>query len=50
MREIKPAVSAPAGGQVTVVFLEGVNLDGLTRGELENATDDDPFRGLDIHR
>lgn len=50
MREIRPAVSAQAGGQVTVVFLEGVTLDGLTRGELEHATDDDPFRGLDIHR
>jgi hypothetical protein len=50
MREIRPAVSSPAGGQVTVVFLEGVTLEGLSRGELEDATDDDPFRGLDIHR
>lgn len=50
MREIKPAVSAPAGGQVTVVFLEGVTLEGLSRSEMEHESNDDPFRGLDIHR
>lgn len=50
MREIRPAVSAPPGQEVTVVFLEGVTLEGLDVEEIAHGRDHDPFRGLDIHR
>ncbi len=50
MKEIRPAVSARPGQQVTVVFLEGVTLEGLAVEEIEHGKDSDPFRGLDIHR
>lgn len=50
MREIRPAVSARAGQAVTVVFLEGVTLEGLDAQEISLERDDDPFRGLDAHR
>ena len=50
MKDIRPAVSVKAGAQVTVVFLEGVTLEGLYTEEIEDEIDNDPFRGLDIHR
>lgn len=50
MREIRPAVSARPGQEVTVVFLEGVTLEGLQVQEIEHAAESDPFSGLDLHR
>lgn len=50
MKEIRPAVSTSAGRKVTVVFLEGLTLEGLDIQEIDYAKDSDPFRGLDAHR
>ncbi len=50
MKEIRPAVSTPARSRVTVVFLEGVTLDGLDAQEIDHARQNDPYRGLDAHR
>ncbi len=50
MKEIRPAVSTRPGQEVTVVFIEGVTLEGLGVEEIDHAKDNDPFRGLDIHR
>lgn len=50
MKEIHPAVSTPANRQVTVVFLEGVTLEGLDIQEIDYGKDNDPYRGLDSHR
>lgn len=50
MKEIRPAVSIPAGAEVTVVFLEGVNLEGVEAQEFDHAKENDPFRGLDAPR
>lgn len=50
MKEIKPAVSTPGNRKVTVVFLDGVTLEGLTPEEIDYGKDIDPYRGLDIHR
>jgi len=50
MKEIHPAVSTPANRQVTVVFLDGVTLDGLDTQEIDDAKENDPYRGLDSHR
>ena len=50
MREIRPAVSVPAGRPVTVVFLEGVTLEGLAPDEVEDESSGDPFGGLDLVR
>lgn len=50
MREIRPAVSVPPGQEVTVVFLEGVTLEGLGVLEIAQGRNHDPFRGLDFHR
>jgi hypothetical protein len=50
MKEIRPAVSIPAGQQVTVVFLEGVTLEGVEAQEFEHEKAADPFRGLDPPR
>ncbi len=50
MKEIRPAVRAPAHGKVTVVFLDGVTLEGLELQEIDYAKENDPFRGLDSHR
>ena len=49
MREIRPAVSTKSGLGVTVVFIEGVPLEGLEAQELE-ADEIGAYRGLDIHR
>jgi hypothetical protein len=49
MREIRPAVSTKSGLGVTVVFIEGVPLEGLEVQELE-ADEIGAYRGLDIHR
>jgi conjugal transfer pilus assembly protein TraB len=49
MREIRPAVSTKSGQVVTVVFIEGVPLEGLEAQELE-ADEIGAYRGLDIHR
>jgi conjugal transfer pilus assembly protein TraB len=46
MKEIRPAVSTPARSRVTVVFLEGVTLEGLEPGDLGAASGVEPFRGL----
>jgi hypothetical protein len=50
MKEIKPAVSTPANRKVTVVFLDGVTLEGLEPQEIDYGKENDPFRGLDTHR
>jgi hypothetical protein len=50
MKEIKPAVSTPADRKVTVVFLDGVTLEGLDTQEIDYGKENDPFRGLDSHR
>ena len=50
MKEIKPAVSTPANRQVTVVFLDGVTLEGLDIQEIDYGKENDPYRGLDSHR
>jgi conjugal transfer pilus assembly protein TraB len=50
MKEIRPAVSTAANRKVTIVFLEGVTLDGLGTEEIDYAKENDPFRGLDVHR
>jgi hypothetical protein len=50
MKEIRPAVSTPANRKVTVVFLDGVTLDGLDTQEIDYGKENDPFRGLDSHR
>lgn len=50
MREIRPAVSVAAGRPVTVVFLEGVTLEGLAPSEVEDESGGDPFGGLDLVR
>ncbi|HLY74469.1 MAG TPA: TraB/VirB10 family protein, partial [Planctomycetota bacterium] len=50
MKEIRPAVSTPANRQVTVVFLDGVTLEGLDVQEIDDGTENDPYRGLDTHR
>lgn len=49
MKEIRPAVSTPANRKVTVVFLEGMTLEGLSPEEMNDAKENDPFRGLDAH-
>ncbi|HLY75082.1 MAG TPA: TraB/VirB10 family protein [Planctomycetota bacterium] len=50
MKEIRPAVSTPANRQVTVVFLDGVTLEGLDTQEIDYAKENDPYHGLDSHR
>lgn len=50
MKEIRPAVSTTANRKVTVVFLDGVTLEGLDMQEIDYAKENDPFRGLDSHR
>jgi conjugal transfer pilus assembly protein TraB len=50
MKEIHPAVSTPANRQVTVVFLDGVTLEGLDTQEIDYGKENDPYRGLDSHR
>jgi hypothetical protein len=50
MKEIRPAVSTGAGRKVTVVFLDGLSIEGLSPQELDREKDDDPFRGLDAPR
>lgn len=50
LKEIRPAVSAAPGQEVTVVFLEGVTLEGLPVEEVGDDPARDPFRGLDLHR
>lgn len=50
MREIRPAVSARPGQSVTVVFLEGVPLEGMEFQEKEADESAGAYRGLDIHR
>lgn len=50
MREIRPAVSAKSGHVVTVVFIEGVPLEGLEAQESETDETGGAYRGLDIHR
>lgn len=50
MKEIRPAVSTAANRKVTVVFLEGMTLDGLEPKEMDYGKENDPFRGLDTHR
>ena len=50
MKEIKPAVSTPGNRRVTVVFLDGITLEGLTPEEIDYGKDIDPYRGLDITR
>jgi len=50
MKEIRPAVSTPAGRRVTVVFLDGLTLDGLSPQEIDEGKENDPFRGLDAPR
>lgn len=50
MKEIRPAVSTPANRQVTVVFLDGVTLEGLETQEIDYGKENDPYRGLDSHR
>src|SRR4029077_14974285 len=47
MKEIRPAVSTGAGRKVTVVFLDGLTLEGLSTQEIHDAKESDPFRGLD---
>lgn len=49
MRELRPAVWTPAERRVTVVFLEGVSLEGMEPKEV-NDGEDHPFRDLDLHR
>jgi hypothetical protein len=50
MKEIRPAVSTPSNRKVTVVFLDGVTLEGLDTQEMDYGKENDPFRGLDSHR
>jgi conjugal transfer pilus assembly protein TraB len=50
MKEIRPAVSTPANRKVTVVFLDGVTLEGFDIQEIDYGKENDPFRGLDTHR
>ncbi|HLY10360.1 MAG TPA: TraB/VirB10 family protein [Planctomycetota bacterium] len=50
MKEIHPAVSTPANRKVTVVFLDGITLDGLDPKEIDDDPETNPFRGLDAHR
>jgi conjugal transfer pilus assembly protein TraB len=50
MKEIRPAVSTPANRKVTVVFLDGMTLEGLEPEEIDHGFEKDPFRGLDAHR
>jgi hypothetical protein len=49
MRELRPAVWTPALKRVTVVFLEGVSLEGMEPKEM-NDGEDHLFRDLDLHR
>jgi len=50
MKEIRPAVSTSANRKVTVVFLDGITLEGLEPQEIDYGKENDPFRGLDAHR
>ena len=50
MKEIRPAVSTPANRKVTVIFLDGMTLEGFSPEEIDYAKENDPFRGLDAHR
>jgi hypothetical protein len=50
MKEIHPAVSTPSNRKVTVVFLDGVTLEGLDVQEIDYGKENDPYRGLDSHR
>jgi hypothetical protein len=50
MKEIRPAVSTPSNRKVTVVFLDGLTLEGLDLEEVGNGTKRDPFGGLDAPR
>ncbi len=50
MKEIRPAVSTTADRKVTVVFLEGMTLEGIEPKEIDDGKENDPFRGLDTHR
>lgn len=50
MKEIHPAVSTPQNRKVTVVFLDGLTLDGLDTQEIDYGKENDPYRGLDSHR
>jgi hypothetical protein len=50
MKEIRPAVSTPANRKVTIVFLDGVTLEGFSTQEIDYGKENDPFRGLDTHR
>ena len=49
MRELRPAVWTPAQKRVSVVFLEGVTLEGMEPIDV-NDGEDHPFRDLDLHR
>ena len=49
MRELRPAVWTPAEKRVTVVFLEGVSLEGFEPKEIEDG-ESHPFRDLDLDR
>lgn len=49
MKELRPAVWTPAQKRVSVVFLEGVTLEGMEAQEV-NDGEDHPFRDLDLHR
>jgi hypothetical protein len=49
MKEIHPAVSTPQNRKVTVVFLDGLTLEGLDTEEIDYGKENDPYRGLDTH-
>jgi len=50
LKEVVPAIHVTNGRKVTVAFVSGVTIDGLEIGEVRNAADGDPYRGLGLDR
>lgn len=50
LKEVVPAIHVTNGRKVTVAFVSGVTIDGLEIGEVRNASDGDPYRGLGLDR
>ncbi|MBI4566483.1 MAG: TraB/VirB10 family protein [Planctomycetes bacterium] len=51
LKEIVPAIHVPNGKKVTVAFITGVTLEGLSPDEVKDAPNNDvPYRGLDADR
>jgi hypothetical protein len=48
--QIVPAIHVPNGKRLTILLLEGVTLEGLTVSEVQNASSENPYAGLDVDR